>query len=126
MVSVGVVILVVALIAVAAAHSEVWHLVLGKALIALANGLCLTAMMTGVATSAAPNQTGIASSLVLVTRVVGYAVGAQLSGALLAAGTPSGSDVPAESAFVTGFVIAGAVTALSLFVTRTMSKGVAE
>ncbi|MCP2166204.1 MFS transporter [Goodfellowiella coeruleoviolacea] len=125
-VSVGVVILVVALIAVAAAHSEVWHLVLGKALIALANGLCLTAMMTGVATSAAPNQTGIASSLVLVTRVVGYAVGAQLSGALLAAGTPSGSDVPAESAFVTGFVIAGAVTALSLFVTRTMSKGVAE
>lgn len=123
-VTVGVVILVVTLIAVAAAHSEVWHLVVGKALIALANGLCVTAMMTGIATSVAANETGIASSLVLVTRVVGFAVGSQLSGALLAAGTPSGSDVPAESVFVTGFVIAAAVTALSLLVTRTMSKGV--
>ena len=46
-----------------------------------------------------------------------------LGGALLAAGTPSGSDVPAESAYITGFVIAGVVTALSLLVTRTMNKG---
>ncbi len=46
-----------------------------------------------------------------------------LGGALLTAGTPSGSDVPAESSFVTGFLIAGVVAALSLLVVRTMSKG---
>ncbi|TLW92411.1 MFS transporter [Saccharomonospora piscinae] len=125
-VTTGAVILVVALIAVAAEHSEIWHLVVGKALIALANGLCVTAMMTSIATSVASNETGIASSLVLVTRVVGYAVGSQLSGALLAAGTPPGSHVPAESAFVIGFSVAAAVTALSLLVTRTMRKGVNE
>ncbi|MEU1303803.1 MFS transporter [Streptomyces shenzhenensis] len=123
-VTAGIVIMVAALIALAAVHTEVWHLVIGKAMIALANGLCVTAMVTSTATSVEPSETGIASSLVLVTRVVGYAVGAQVSGAILTAGTPSGSDVPAESAFVTGFVIAGAVTALSLLVTRTMSKGV--
>ena len=72
------------------------------------------------------SDTGIATSLVLVTRVIGFAVGAQVGGALLTAGTPSGSDVPAESAFVTGFVIAGVVTALSLLVVRTMSKGAKE
>ncbi|MEU6611450.1 MFS transporter [Streptomyces shenzhenensis] len=125
-VTAGIVIMVAALIALAAVHTEVWHLVIGKAMIALANGLCVTAMVTSTATSVEPSETGIASSLVLVTRVVGYAVGAQVSGAILTAGTPSGSDVPAESAFVTGFVIAGAVTALSLLVTRTMSKGVKE
>jgi MFS family permease len=122
----GVVIMAVALIAMAAAHSEAWHLVVGKALIALANGLCVTAMTTSIATSAASNETGVATSLILVTRVLGMAVGGMLGGVLLAAGTPSSSDVPAESAFVIGFVIAGAVTALSLLVTRTMRKGVAE
>lgn len=126
MVTTGLVIMAVALIALAAVHTEVWHLVIGKAMIALANGLCVTAMVTGTATSVDQRDTGIATSLVLVTRVLGYAVGVQVSGAILTAGTPSGSDVPAESAFVTGFVIAGTVTALSLLVARTMSKGAKE
>ena len=122
----GIVTMVAALIALAAVHTEVWHLVIGKMMIALANGLCVTAMVTSTATSVDQSDTGIATSLVLVTRVIGYAVGVQVSGAILTAGTPSGSDVPAESAFVTGFVIAGAVTALSLLVARTMSKGAKE
>ncbi|MGW4869710.1 MFS transporter [Streptomyces chartreusis] len=125
-VTVGIVIMVTALIALAAVHTEVWHLVIGKVMIALANGLCVTALVTGTATSVEQGDTGIATSLVLVTRVLGYAVGAQVSGAILTAATPSGSDVPAESAFVTGFAIAAAVTALSLLVTRTMSKGAKE
>ncbi|MGI5216871.1 MFS transporter [Nocardia sp. CA-290969] len=120
----GIVILAVALFGLAAVHTEVWHLIGGKALVALANGLCVTAMVTGIATAVERGDTGIATSLVLVTRVLGYAVGAQLSGAILTAATPAGSDVPAESAFVTGFVIAGAVTALSLLVARTMDKGI--
>ncbi|WP_329521017.1 MFS transporter [Spirillospora sp. NBC_01491] len=125
-VTAGIVIMAAALITLAAVHTEVWHLVIGKMMIALANGLCVTAMVTSTATSVDHSDTGIATSLVLVTRVIGFAVGVQVSGAILTAGTPSGSDVPAESAFVTGFVIAGAVTALSLLVARTMSKGVQE
>ncbi|MFD7499160.1 MFS transporter [Streptomyces sp. NPDC059832] len=125
-VTAGIVIMTAALIVLAVVHTEVWHLVIGKMMIALANGLCVTALVTGTATSVHQGDTGIATSLVLVTRVLGYAVGVQVSGAILTAGTPTGSDVPAESAFVTGFVIAGAVTALSLLVTRTMSKGAKE
>lgn len=125
-VTTGIFIMVAALIALAALHTEVWHLVIGKMMIALANGLCVTAMVTSTAISVDRSDTGIATSLVLVTRVLGYAVGAQVSGAILTAKTPAGSDVPAESAFVTGFVMAGAVTALSLLVTRTMSNGVKE
>ncbi|MCW1097047.1 MFS transporter [Streptomyces sp. RS2] len=123
-VNTGVVMMAVGLLAVAAVHTEVWHLVVGKVLIALANGLCVTAMMTSTATAVDPNDTGIATSLILVSRVLGSAVGGQLGGALLTAGTPSGSEVAAESAYVTGFVIAGVVVSLALFVTRTMSKGV--
>lgn len=123
-VNTGVVMMAVGLLAVAAVHTEIWHLVVGKVLIALANGLCVTAMMTSTATAVDPNDTGIATSLILVSRVLGSAVGGQLGGALLTAGTPSGSEVAAESAYVTGFVIAGIVVLSALFVTRTMSKGV--
>ncbi|WP_431980589.1 MFS transporter [Streptomyces qinglanensis] len=125
-VTAGIVLMAASLLALAAVHTEIWHLVVGKAAIALGNGLCVTAMVTSTATSVEHSDTGIATSLVLVTRVLGYAVGMQVCGAILTAGTPSGSDVPAESAFVTGFVLAGAVTALSLLVARTMSKGVTE
>ncbi|MFD7700224.1 MFS transporter [Streptomyces caelestis] len=125
-VTAGVVVAAASLVALAAVHTEVWHLVVGKALIALANGLCVTAMMTSTATSVDRSDTGIATGLILVSRVLGYVVGGQLGGALLTAATPSGSDVAAESAYVTGFVIAGAVTASALLVTRTMSKGVKE
>ncbi|MFE1200880.1 MFS transporter [Streptomyces sp. NPDC058762] len=123
-VTTGVVMMAVALVALAAVHSEVWHLVAGKALIALANGLCVTAMMTSTATAVDRDDTGIATSLILVSRVLGYAVGGQLGGALLTAATPSGSEVAAESAYVTGFLVAGVVTSLALFVTRTLRKGV--
>ncbi|MFJ6913472.1 MFS transporter [Streptomyces sp. NPDC101133] len=123
-VTTGVVMMAVALVALAAVHSEVWHLVVGKAVIALANGLCVTAMMTSTATAVDRDDTGIATSLILVSRVLGYAVGGQLGGALLTAATLSGSEVAAESAYVTGFVVAGVVTSLALFVTRTLRKGV--
>ncbi|GAB2988875.1 MFS transporter [Streptomyces pseudoechinosporeus] len=125
-VAAAVVIMATALLALSAAHTEVWHIVVGKALIALANGLCVTAMVTSIASSVAESDTGIATSLILVTRVLGSAVGGMLGGVLLTSGTPSGSDVPADSAFVTGFLIAGVVAVLALPVVRTMSKGVKE
>ncbi|MCX2734222.1 MFS transporter [Saccharopolyspora sp. NFXS83] len=122
-VTTGIVIMAAALIALAVVHGEIWHLVVGKTLIALANGLCVTAMVTSTATTVDHGDTGIATSLVLVSRVIGMAVGTQLSGAILTAATPAGSVVPAEPAFATGFVLAGLVTALSLLVARTLREG---
>ncbi|MGW5091065.1 MFS transporter [Streptomyces coelicoflavus] len=121
-VTAGIVMMACALFALALVHTQIWHLIIGKMLVALANGLCVTAMVSSTATSVDESDTGIATSLILVTRMIGYAVGVQVSGAILTAGTPSGSDVPAESSFVTGFVMAGVVTALSLLVVRSMGK----
>lgn len=125
-VTAGIGVMTATLVFLAFLHSEVWHLMVGKALVALASGVCVTAMVVRTATSVDHGNTGTATSLVLVTRVIGFAAGAQVSGAFLTAGTPSGSDVPAESAFVTGFLIAGVVTALSLLVVRTLREGAKE
>jgi MFS family permease len=123
-VAAGIGVMTAALVGLAFLHAEVWHLVIGKALIALASGVCITAMVVKTATSVDHGDTGTATSLVLVTRVIGFAAGAQISGAILTAGTHPGMEDPAESAFVTGLVIAGNVTALSLLAVRTMRKGV--
>ncbi|MFF8103364.1 MFS transporter [Streptomyces sp. NPDC016640] len=123
-VTAGVGVMTATLVALAFLHTEVWHLVVGKALIALASGVCITAMVVRTATAVDHGDTGTATGLVLVTRVIGFAAGVQVSGAVLTAGTRPGTEDPAESAFGTGFVLAGAVTALSLLVVRSMSKGV--
>ena len=122
-VAVGIVVMTAGLIGMAFIHTEVWHLIVGKALISLANGACITALVIKTATAVDQGTTGTATSLVLVIRVLGFATGAQIAGAVLTAGTPAGSDIPAESAYVTAFVIAGVVATLSLSALRTMSKG---
>ncbi|MCM4083428.1 MFS transporter [Paractinoplanes hotanensis] len=122
-VAAGIVLMTAGLIGMALVHTEVWHLVVGKALISLANGACITALVIKTATSVDQGNTGTATSMVLVIRVLGFATGAQIGGAVLTAGTPAGTDIPAESAYVTALVIASVVTTLSLLALRTMSKG---
>lgn len=121
---VGTVVTALTLFALASTHTEAWQLVLAKVLIAFAAGVGTTALLASTATTVAAGDTGIATGLLVVTRVIGVAVGAQIGGAILDAGTDSMSGRPAESAFVTGFVIAGLVAALSLLVVRITKNGV--
>lgn len=122
-VAAGIVVMTAALIGMAFVHTEIWHLIVGKAVISLANGACITALVIKAAASVDEGTTGTATSLVLVIRVLGFATGAQLGGEVLTAGTPDGTNVPAESAYVAALIIAGVVTALSLLAIRKMSKG---
>ncbi|MGK5446030.1 MFS transporter [Streptomyces radiopugnans] len=111
------------MIALASLHTAAWQLVLAKVLTAFAAGVATTALLAGTATAVETRDTGIATSLLVVTRVIGVALGVQISGAILAAGADPMTGRPAESAFVTGFVTAGLVTALSLLVVRTTKNG---
>ncbi|WP_240796658.1 MFS transporter [Streptomyces sp. RFCAC02] len=110
----------VTLLALASLHTAEWQLVLAKVLTALAAGVATTALLAGTATAVEAGDTGIATSLLVVTRVIGVALGAQIAGAILDAG----AGPPPESAFVTGFVVAGLVAALPLLVVRCVGKGV--
>ena len=66
---------------------------------------------------------GIATSLLVVTRVIGVALGAQIAAAILDAGAASVTGLPSESAFVTGFTVTGLVAALSLLFVHITKKG---
>jgi MFS family permease len=122
-VTAGAVATAAALIALASLHDATWQLVVARALIGFAVSVSAVALLAGTATAVPAKDTGIATSLLVVTRVVGVALGAQIAGAILGAGTDPVSDLPTESAFATGFVAAGVTVALSLLVVRVMKKG---
>ncbi len=99
-------------------HDSAWQLALAKTLTAFAAGIATTALLAGTATAVDPGDTGIATSLLVVTRVIGVVVGAQIAGALLAAGTDAGTGLPADAAFTTGFAVTGVTAALGLLLVR--------
>ncbi|MER7494559.1 MFS transporter [Streptomyces pharetrae] len=121
---VGTVVTAATMTALAALHTAEWQLVLAKVLTAFAAGVGTTALLAGTATAIEAKDVGIATSLLVVTRVIGVALGAQVAGAILDAGAEPMTGRPAESAFVTGFAVAGLVAALSLFVVRLTKTGV--
>ncbi|WP_433325385.1 MFS transporter [Spirillospora sp. CA-294931] len=119
----GTVVMAATMIALASMHGAEWQLVLAKVLIAFAVGAGTTALVAGTATAVETKDIGIATSLLVVTRVIGVALGVQIGGAILDAGVdPTG--LPAESAFVTGFAVAGLVAVLSLLFVRITRKEV--
>lgn len=120
---VGTVVTAATLIALASLHDAEWQLVLAKALTAFAAGVGTTALLAGTATAVEAGDTGVATGLLIVTRVIGVALGAQIGGAILAAGADPITDQPTESAFVTGFAVAGLVAAFSLLVIHFTKKG---
>ncbi|WP_250556492.1 MFS transporter [Pseudonocardia lacus] len=122
-VTVSAVVSAIALIALAVLHETTWQIVVAKVLTAIVAGLGSTALLAGIATAVDSKDTGIATSLMVVTRVVGMVIGAQVAGAILAAGTDPMVAHPAESAFVIGLAVAGVVSASSLLVIRFMGKG---
>nr|QLK01599.1 MFS transporter [Micromonospora carbonacea] len=113
----------VAMIALAALHDAAWQPAVAKVLTAFAAGAGTTALLASTASAMKAKDTGIATSLLVVTRLFGVIVGAQVGGTILAAGADPRTGLPTESAFVTGLLIAGLVTALSLIVFRITKNG---
>ncbi|WP_086709659.1 MFS transporter [Streptomyces antimycoticus] len=114
----GAVVTAATTITLASLHTASWQLVLAKALTAIAAGVAGTALLTRAAAAVGTGDTGIATSLLVVTRVIGVALGSQVGGAILDSGADSTTGLPTESAFVTGFVTAGLVAAVSLLIVR--------
>ncbi len=114
----GAVVTAATTIALASLHTAAWQLVVAKALAAIAAGVAGTALLTRAAAAVDTGDTGIATSLLVVTRVIGVALGSQVGGAILDSGADSKTGLPTESAFVTGFVTAGLVAALALLIVR--------
>jgi MFS family permease len=102
----------VALGFLAVAHSTPIELMVASALMGLGVGFAFAAMPNLIIEAVRQEQTGEATAVNALTRSVGAAIGAQVSGTILAGSVVAGSELPGESGFTTAFVVAAAVAVL--------------
>jgi EmrB/QacA subfamily drug resistance transporter len=98
-----------ALAFLAVAHLTPLELIVGALLMGTGVGFAFAAMPNLIIEAVRQEQTGEATAVNALVRNVGAAVGAQVSGTILAGSVVAGSELPAESGFTTAFAVAAGV-----------------
>ena len=116
----GMLIVSVSALMLAAAHDEAWEVVAAYTALCLGVGFAFASMVALIAGNVRETETGVATGMNTVVRMIGAVVGGQIGAALLTAHTVHGA--PAESGFTLAFALsavagmAAAVVALSITV----------
>lgn len=102
----------------ALAHASGWQIVVAMILVGTGVGL-VYAMLAKLIVDAVPQQvTGVAMGMNTVMRTIGGVVGGQVGAAVLTSVTIAGTPaIPAEEAFTTMFVVAGAAALVGALAT---------
>ena len=110
----------VSAILLAGASDEPLNVLLASTALGLGVGLAFAAMVALISENVRPTETGVATGMNTVVRMIGAVVGGQVGAALLTAKTIPGAHVPAESAFTVAFglsaVAAVAGTLVAVFI----------
>jgi EmrB/QacA subfamily drug resistance transporter len=93
-------------------HSTPIELMIGSALMGAGVGSAFAAMPNLIIEAVRQEQTGEATAVNALTRSVGAAIGAQVSGTILSSSAVAGSDLPGEGGFTTAFAVAAGVAVL--------------
>ena len=104
----------------AVAHAERWQVVLGYTLLCVGVGFAFAAMVALIAESVDETETGVATGMNTVVRMIGAVVGGQLGAALLTAETIGDTRFPAESAFTTAFALSALAAIAAALVSLTI------
>jgi EmrB/QacA subfamily drug resistance transporter len=97
-------------------HDRGWQIVVAMLIWGIGVPMAFAAMAKLIVDSVRPTETGVAGGMNTVMRTIGGVIGAQAGAAILTADTIGSSKVPAESAYVIAFAVAGAVSFLAIFV----------
>lgn len=125
-VAAGAVVAALALLSLALVHDAAWQPAVARAVVAFAGSLITTALLASTAVAVDAADTGTATSLLVVIRLVGAVLGAQLAGSALGAGIDPGTGQPSEQTFTAGFLVAAALSAAFLLIVRHLRKGSRE
>jgi MFS family permease len=112
---VGLVVLGVAALALAGAHSTGWQIVLEMALVGVGVGLVYAMLAKLILDAVAPAVTGVALGMNTVMRTIGGVIGGQVGAALLSSFTVGDTGLPAERGFTLTFLLAGLVALVGAF-----------
>jgi len=95
------------------AHSALWTIAVGGALLGIGIALALAAMANLVVSAVEPTQTGVATGINTIMRNIGGAVGGQIVASVLASHLLASGE-PAESAYTIAFGMSGVAALAAL------------
>jgi EmrB/QacA subfamily drug resistance transporter len=93
-------------------HHSPWQVVVAMLVLGIGVGFAFAAMAALVTEGVPVTETGVATGLNTVMRIVGAVIGSQVMAAILTATTIPGTSVPSESAFSHSFLLAAGAAAL--------------
>jgi MFS family permease len=106
----------------AAANDHPVNVLVASASLGFGVGAAFAAMVSLIASNVDPRETGVATGMNTVIRLIGSVVGGQLSAALLTAHTIGGTSAPAESAFTWAFGLAAAAALLAAAISLSIAR----
>jgi EmrB/QacA subfamily drug resistance transporter len=113
--SIGCVATSVCFVGFTAFHAAEWQMYVGSAFLGLGIGLAFSSLANLVVQSVAQEQTGIATAINMISRLIGGAIGAQVAAAILTADTVAGG-FPAPSGYTAAFAVSAAAAVLAWIV----------
>jgi MFS family permease len=114
--SLGMALAAVGITILALAHDEPWQVMVGMGILGIGIPFSFAAMAKLIVDAVRPTETGVATGVNTVMRTIGGVMGAQIGAAILTADTIGAPSVPAESAFVTAFLLSALVAAVAAVV----------
>jgi EmrB/QacA subfamily drug resistance transporter len=115
-----------AALGLAARHDEPVQVLASVALLGLGVGLAFAAMVALITDNVRLTETGVATGMNTVVRMIGAIVGGQVGAALLTAQTIGDSSVPAESAFAWAFGLSAVAALLAAAVALSIERAPAR
>jgi EmrB/QacA subfamily drug resistance transporter len=105
------------------AHAASWQIYLGTLVMGVGFGLVFSSMVNLTLEAAPAEQTGVATGINSIARIVGSSFGSQVSAVILASGLAA-SGLPTERSFTIAFSTAAAALALAAAVTLLIPRRV--
>jgi EmrB/QacA subfamily drug resistance transporter len=109
---IGIGLIAAGFVQLAVLHDAHWHIYLNSVITGAGIGLSFAAMATLIVEAVPQSQTGIATGMNTIMRSIGGALGAQISASIVGAHL-TGSGLPAESGFVTAFLVSAGALGLA-------------
>ncbi len=103
----------VSFVLLAVAHGAEWEIYVEMFVMGIGIGFAFASMANLIVEAVPPHQTGAATGMNTIVRIIGGAIGAQAAAVILTA-TLSSSGEPSEHGFVIAFVIAAAASAAGI------------
>lgn len=119
---IGALVITAAYTAMTLAHGQLWEIYISSGLLGIGMGLAFAALSNLVVQAVRPDQTGVATGMNTIVRLIGGAVGSQVAATLLAEHRLA-DGLPKEHGYTLSFAMCAAAIALATLATLAVPGG---